>query len=292
MTGANSTHVPPSGGTGDPKAIVSQGWLAANSTFEHNDGRHMGRAFSTSLGVHGLAVLLLFVILSIQPPEQTPQFTPPEKYDLVFVQSIGPGGGGGGGGNSTPTPPAKIEMKAELPKTPKIDPPKIVEAPPPPPSLVAPVQMTAVVTTPGTLTGLSAAPSAGLGRGGGGGTGVGTGTGPGTGSGIGPGTGGGFGGGAMRPGSGVVNPTILRDQQPKYTPDAMRAKIQGVVELEAVVGVNGVITEIRVLKSLDRAFGLDEEAMRTARQWLFRPGTFQGKAVPILVVIQMEFRLH
>ena len=96
----------------------------------------------------------------------------------------------------------------------------------------------------------------------------------------------------MRPGSGVENPTILRQIDPKYTPDAMRAKIQGVVELEAVVGTNGVISDIRVIKSLDRAFGLDEEAIKTAKQWLFRPGRFQGRAVAVVVIIQMEFRLH
>lgn len=293
--------MPPTGGAGEPMAssaphyvvpgpAVAQGWLAANSTFEHADGRHMGRAFSTSVIVHGVAVALLLLIMALQPPAADPVYTPPEKYDLVFVQSVGPGGGGGGGGNSSPAPPAKIEMKATLPKPPVIEPVK--PATPPPPTLMAPVQMTAVVPTPGTLSGLAAAPSAGIGTGGGGGTGIGTGTGSGTGSGIGPGTGGGFGGGAMRPGSGVSNPTILRQVDPKYTPDAMRAKIQGIVELEAVVGTNGVITEIRVIKSLDRAFGLDEEAMRTARQWLFRPGTYQGKPVPILVVIQMEFRLH
>jgi protein TonB len=137
---------------------------------------------------------------------------------------------------------------------------------------------------PGTFTGLAAAPSAGVGSGGG--------TGPGRGNGIGEGTGGGFGGGSMRPGNGVTNPTILRQVDPKYTPDAMRAKIQGVVELEAVVGTNGVITEVRISKSLDRAFGLDEEAIKTAKQWLFRPGRFQGQAVPVVVIIQMEFRLH
>jgi TonB family protein len=64
------------------------------------------------------------------------------------------------------------------------------------------------------------------------------------------------------------------------------------VELEAVVGPNGQITDVRVHKSLDRGFGLDEEAMRVARQWLFRPARYQGKAVPMVVIIQMEFRLH
>lgn len=272
--------------------VVSQGWLAAKSEFAHTDERHMGRAFSSSVGLHGLAVGLFALILWLKPPPPPFEYTPPEDYDLVFVQVEGPGGGGGGGGNSSPEPPAKIEMQAELPEAPAIEPVKLETPPPPPPPLVAPVRMTAKIDTPGTIQGLAAAPSRGTGTGGGGGEGKGTGTGPGTGSGIGPGTGGGFGGGAMRPGSGVVNPTVLRQVDPKYTPDAMRAKIQGIVELEAVVGTNGVISDVRVIKSLDRAFGLDEQAMEIAKQWLFRPATFQGKPVPIVIVIQMEFRLH
>ena len=254
--------------------------LAANSTFGHADERKMGRALSTSVVLHGVAVGIILLIMAIRPPVET-QYTPPEKYDLVFVQTVGPGGGGGGG-NPSPLPPSKIQMKATLPKPPVIEP--VPQMAPPPPSLVAPVQMSATVPMPGTFTGLGAAPAAGPGTGGG--------VGPGTGPGIGPGTGGGFGGGSMRPGSGVTIPEILRKLDPKYTPDAMRAKIQGMVELEAVVGTNGMITEIRVIRSLDRAFGLDEEAIRTAKLWLFRPGRFQGQAVPVVVVIQMEFRLH
>lgn len=299
MNVSTPSSVLPTGSPGGPKdlpplaagpAVVSQGWLAASSTFGHADERKMGRALSTSVVVHGVALGIILLVMAIEPVAE-PQYTPPEKYDLVFVQTVGPGGGGGGGGNQMKTPPAKIEMKAVVPKPPAIQVPK-VEVPPPPPSLVAPVQMTAVVPVPGTMTGLAAAPSLGTGTLGGGGTGAGTGTGSGTGSGIGPGTGGGFGGGAMRPGNGVTNPTILRQVDPRYTPDAMRAKIQGMVELEAVVGTNGVITEIRVIKSLDRAFGLDEEAIKTAKQWLFRPGRYQGQNVPVMVVIQMEFRLH
>jgi periplasmic protein TonB len=302
MSVPNPSNDLPSGSSGEPKeasmtapaatgpAVVSHGWLAANSTFAHADERKIGRAMSTSVVLHGVAVGIIVLIMAIRPQVEEAVVTP-EKYDLVFVQTPGPGGGGGGGGNQMKTPPAKIEMKAVPPKAPKIEPPK-VDVPPPPPALSAPVQMTTVMPMPGTMSGLAAAPSLGTGTGGGGGTGVGTGTGPGRGSGIGEGTGGGFGGGAMRPGNGVTNPTILRQVDPKYTPDAMRAKIQGAVELEAVVGTSGQITEIRISKSLDRAFGLDEEAIRTAKQWLFRPGLYQGQKVPVLVVIVMEFRLH
>lgn len=295
MSADTPTTVPTSGGPAVPPTApiaVTQGWLGASSLFAMPEQRRMGRALSTSVVLHGIAVVLVLVIMSIRPPAAPVEPTVAEKYDLVFVQAAGPGGGGGGGGNSSPLPPAKLEMKAVLPKPPVIEPVKPKEAPPPPPALVAPVQMAAVVPTPGTITGLTAAPSLGRGTGGGGGTGAGAGTGPGRGSGIGDGFGGGFGGDAMRPGSGVTNPEIIRKLDPKYTPEAMRAKIQGVVELEAVVGANGVISDIRVIKSLDRAFGLDEEAIRTAKLWLFRPGRFQGQAVPIVVVIQMEFRLH
>ena len=263
-------------------AVVSHGWLSANSTFDHADDRKMGRAMSTSVVLHAAAVGIVLLIMALRPPVEEAPVTPPEKYDLVFVQAAGPGGGGGGG-NPTPKPPSKIQMKAVVPKPVVVD-PVPVPAAPPPPALVAPVQMTATVPMPGTFTGLGAAPAPGPGTGGG--------VGSGRGAGIGPGTGGGFGGGAMRPGSGVTNPTIIKQVDPKYTPDAMRAKVQGVVELEAVVGVNGVITDVRISKSLDRAFGLDEEAIKTAKQWVFRAGTFQGQKVPVVVLIQMEFRLH
>lgn len=284
------TTPPVSSGPG----VVSHGWLAASSQFDHADQRKMGRAMSASLGLHGAAVLLIAVALTLRPPAPAPEIRPIENYELTFVQMEGPGGGGGGGGNESPAPPAKLEMKAELPKPPAVDVPKVDVPPPPPPSLVAPVQTSPSlpIQSSGVVAGLSAAPSLGTGTGGGGGTGKGTGSGSGTGSGIGEGTGGGFGGGAMRPGNGAENPVLLKQVDPKYTPEAMRAKIQGIVELEAVVSASGRITDVRVHRSLDRAYGLDEEAIKVARQWLFRPARFQGKPVDMVVIIQMEFRLH
>jgi len=286
----DSAPAPVASGVG----VVAHGWLAANSEFAHADDRKMGRAMSVSMGLHGGALLLIALVLAWRPPPPPPTVTPIEHYELTFIQMAGPGGGGGGGGNESVAPPAKLEMKAELPKTPAVEIPKVDIPPPPPPPLQAPIQTspTLPIQTSGVITGLSAAPSLGTGTGGGGGTGRGTGSGSGTGSGVGAGTGGGFGGGAYRPGTGAEDPVLIRQVDPKYTPEAMRAKIQGVVELEAVVGANGVITDVRVHKSLDRAFGLDEEAMRVARLWMFRPARFQGKAVSMVVIIQMEFRLH
>jgi TonB family protein len=96
---------------------------------------------------------------------------------------------------------------------------------------------------------------------------------------------------AYQPGNGVTYPTLLREEKPQYPDAAMRAKIEGVVELEAVVRADGTVGDVRVLKSLDQTYGLDAEAIATARKWLFRPGAKDGKPVPVIVTIILEFRL-
>ena len=36
---------------------------------------------------------------------------------------------------------------------------------------------------------------------------------------------------------------------------------------------------------------LDEEAIRTLRQWVFKPGTKDGVAVPVQIEVEMTFTL-
>ena len=95
-----------------------------------------------------------------------------------------------------------------------------------------------------------------------------------------------------RPGNGVTLPRVLKEVRPQYTSDAMRAKVQGTVLLECVVQTNGLCTEGHVVRSLDSAFGLDDEALKATRQWRFRPGVRMGEAVPVLITIELSFSLH
>ena len=101
------------------------------------------------------------------------------------------------------------------------------------------------------------------------GSGSGTGAGSGTGSGLGQGSGGGTGGGVYRPGSGIINPAVVREVKPQYTADAMRAKVQGTVLLECVVLPDGSVGRVDVVKSLDSTFGLDQEAVKAAPAMAF-----------------------
>lgn len=95
----------------------------------------------------------------------------------------------------------------------------------------------------------------------------------------------------MGPGQGATNPVLLEEAKPTYTQDAMRAKIQGIVEVEAIVLATGLVGEVRIHKSLDQVFGLDLEALKAARAWRFKPAMYNGQAVPFKVIIQLEFRL-
>jgi TonB family protein len=134
--------------------------------------------------------------------------------------------------------------------------------------------------------------SQGSGTGGGAGTGSGTGVGSGQGSGLGPGYGGGTGGGAYRPGAGITLPVVLREVKPAYTADAMRAKVQGSVWLECIVMPDGSVGEVKVTRSLDPIFGLDQEAIKAAKLWKFRPGMRQGEPVPVIITIELTFTLR
>lgn len=270
-------------------AVVSSGWLAAETTFGAVDQSWSKRLFSASgasFALH-LAVFAAIALLFAVRPADDPFESPPIKADLV-VHLQTPGPGGGGGGNPAPAPPKPIE----IPKVKAPDPIPVVAPPPPPPVETPPVPQlnTPVMTNNAQVIqapGQNAISLASLGGGG-----RGQGIGAGAGNGVGEGTGGGFGGGAYKPGSGVSDPVLIRKEDPKYTSEAMRAKIQGEVWLDVIVNADGTVGDVRVAKSLDRAWGLDQEAMKAAKLWRFRPSLFQGKPVAVQVTLILEFRLH
>jgi TonB family protein len=95
--------------------------------------------------------------------------------------------------------------------------------------------------------------------------------------------------GVFRPGGGVTAPKLTKEVPVRYTPDALRAKIQGGVALEAVVRADGTVGEVRVVRSLDKRYGLDDEAVKALKQWQFTPGRKDGGAVPVVVEVEMTF---
>lgn len=101
-----------------------------------------------------------------------------------------------------------------------------------------------------------------------------------------------FGAGAYRPGNGVSNPVRLRAERPKYTQAALDQKIEGSAELEAVIGADGVVTDVRITRSIDKTFGLDESAMDSVRKTPFEPCKLADKPVACLVVFELQFTVR
>jgi protein TonB len=246
----------------------------------------------TSVITHLAAIGVLLLIVRLAPQALPPEITDALNIDMaVFLPTPGPGGGGGGGGDKKPEPPrkAQVEMKKDpvsVPAPKQPDPvPDLKDPPPIEINIPFKPMSEAEMTLPGVLS--PSAPTTG-----GAGAGPGTGAGSGTGSGLGPGYGGGFGGGAFRPGAGVTLPSVIREVRPAYTADAMRAKVQGSVWLECIVMPDGSVGDVKVTRSLDPIFGLDQEAIKAAKMWRFRPGMRQGSPVPVIITIELTFTLR
>ncbi len=278
-----------------------------NPLFAEQGARRVSGALGVSGVLHAAAVVgLLF--LAAWLPEVAPLDLRHASDDIptdriVWLNEPGPGGGGGGGGNRSIEPPRLAEAPGKDKLTmPVVKPPEIQPVPSPEDELPKPelnIPAKSMESSDQLLAGVldgmkssNSPTSQGPGSGGGSGTGTGTGIGSGTGSGLGPGVGGGTGGGYYRPGSGIELPRLLREVKPQYTTDAMRAKIQGTAVLDCVVGTDGSVGQCDIARSLDSSFGLDQEALKAAKQWRFVPGKRFGQPVPVLVTIELTFTLR
>ena len=54
---------------------------------------------------------------------------------------------------------------------------------------------------------------------------------------------------------------------------------------------DGRVGDAKIVRSLDTEYGLDQEALKAAKQWRFVPGTKDGHPVAVLVTLEMTFTL-
>ena len=88
----------------------------------------------------------------------------------------------------------------------------------------------------------------------------------------------------------VTLPRPTKERRPQYPSNAMRERVQGWVEMEVVVKDDGKVGAVRMIKTLHPE--LDEAAIEAVRQWEFEPAKRAGKAIPVMVNIEMTFRLR
>jgi protein TonB len=101
------------------------------------------------------------------------------------------------------------------------------------------------------------------------------------------------GGGYGRAGGGTAPngafPKVIQRVVPEYTPEALDAKLEGSVHLSAMIGTDGVPSDIKVTKSLGK--GLDEKAIECFKKWRFSPAIRNGEPTPVSSEVAIIFKL-
>jgi protein TonB len=87
----------------------------------------------------------------------------------------------------------------------------------------------------------------------------------------------------------VSEPERVTSASPIYPEAARRARVQGVVVLEATILPDGTVGHIRTLRSLP--FGLTEAAVDAVQRWVFKPATLEGEPVAVQYVLTVRFKL-
>lgn len=96
--------------------------------------------------------------------------------------------------------------------------------------------------------------------------------------------------GPIRVGGDVLRPEKISGPDPQYTEIARKARIQGVVILEAIIDKEGNVRNVKVLKPLP--MGLDQAAVDAVTSWKFKPATLNGKPVDVYYNLTVNFRLQ
>ena len=230
-----------------------------------------------SVAAHAAVVVTLLLVFSARQDYKEPVVTRLTPEHLVWLPDPRPAARGGGSAPAPTKPPEtpKPAVPEPVPAPPVVEPEVIAAAPEPEPQTTV-----AAAPSPGPTANDASALNAGIGD-----KGRGTGAGPDDGP-------GGGGTNYYGIGNGVSAPIPLRRPPPAYTAEAMRARLQGTVVLNCVVTPEGVCTNIRIARSLDMTFGLDDQAIASAREWRFRPGMRMGEPVPVLVTLEIGFTIR
>jgi protein TonB len=96
--------------------------------------------------------------------------------------------------------------------------------------------------------------------------------------------------GPIHVGGDVQKPEKINAPQPQYTEIARKARIQGVVIVQAIINKQGDVENVKVLKGLP--MGLSEEAVKAIKKWRFKPATLNGKPVDVYYNLTVNFRLQ
>lgn len=250
-----------------------------------------GRVQAVSIAIHiAVIALMLSPLLSVfrtttQPkPKSNEAVVGLSDFHLIAPPAKAMSGGGSSHDKTPPTrgkAPKFAMMQLAAPASHPVLNPKVSM----PPTVLGPQ-----ITLPNVNAanwGDPLSPLLGVSLGDNGGNGIGTGPGNGLGKGS------DYGSGEAGPPAGYGGygrPECLYCPNAQYSDEAVKAKYQGVVLVDALITPDGHAAYVRVIKSL--GLGLDENAVAAVKTWRFKPAKGpDGKPAAVEQTIEVEFRL-
>jgi protein TonB len=92
----------------------------------------------------------------------------------------------------------------------------------------------------------------------------------------------------IRLGGEIKPPIKIRDVKPVYPEEALQARVQGTVILEALIDETGKVTNAKILRSIPM---FDQAAIDAVLQWEFTPTRVNGVFVPVVMTVTVSFTI-
>ena len=92
----------------------------------------------------------------------------------------------------------------------------------------------------------------------------------------------------LRVGGNVMQRKLIHQVNPIPSPEAFKQRLAGAVTLRVIVGIDGKVKEVDVIRGDPRLTRAAEEAVH---QWMYQPILLNGKAVEVETTVQINFNL-
>lgn len=96
--------------------------------------------------------------------------------------------------------------------------------------------------------------------------------------------------GPLYVGGPIAQPARLAYVEPVYPPAALKARLPGVVILRVLLGRDGGVREVTVLRPA--TMGMTESAVEAVRQWRWEPALLHGRPVEVLMTVTVTFTVR
>jgi TonB family protein len=93
----------------------------------------------------------------------------------------------------------------------------------------------------------------------------------------------------VRVGGEIKPPVRIKNVPPEYPVEALASRTQGMVIVEATIGADGRVTNATVVRSVPL---LDRAALAAVQQWLYEPTYVDGRPVPVIMTVTVNFTLQ